>query len=92
MGKYLYQISDSGQIFCRFAENADQELGLRMDNFRELSEFTLEEKVNAAFIAASLAHETLDGELDRIEYSVNSLERDVDDLQDDVERLDRRIV
>ena len=92
MGKYLYQISDAGQIFCRFANDAGQEDGLRMDGFKAISEFTLEEKVNAAFMAASAIEERLDSEIRTIDRTISALERDLDDLTDDVEMIDRRMV
>lgn len=77
MGKYLYQISDAGQILCRFAQDQGEEEGLRMDGFKPINEFSLEEKVNAAFIAASALDERIDSEVQRLNWAIEDLEEGI---------------
>lgn len=85
MGKYLYHInSDIGKITCRFADDAEAELQLREEGFCSLNEFTLEQKINAAFMSAAYLDERIDSEIAEIRNDIADIDEAVDDLEDAV--------
>lgn len=86
--KSLFLVDDvDGQIVRRFADNHEQEQYLRSEGFKALNEFTLEEKVNAAFMAAAYLDDRIDHEAQRLDYALGDLEDDVDSLDSDVNYL-----
>ena len=95
MGKYLYQIDATlGRVVCKYANDEDQELALKDDYFRELQDFTLEEKINVAFVAAAALGESIEDLVKTLEVNdldMASLARCVNDIDERLSDVESEI-